>query len=153
MALTKPERPRTRILVVAALGAVLAVVTGVVVASARSGHASSPQAQVATCSGRAFPSLDGEVDTNLDVERSLLSVSAYNSELGRDETFTVRYDDPTCLAVPRLARVIGHALATERDARAGTCASVRELVRANATESRGRPVDLAAARRYLGAWC
>lgn len=154
MSLATRVRRTPRLAVLTVVGAALAaLVTGVVVTAARSNEAPPPAAVPAACSARGFPALDGEVNTSLDVERSLLTVSAFDAQRGADETFTIRFDDPTCLAVPQLARVIGHALATERQARAGTCASVRELVRSGATQARGRPVDLAAARRYVTEWC
>lgn len=141
------------LLLLLVLGGVATVGAGAVWGAV--GH-SSTESQVPTaenCGSVTLPDLTAEVNTVLDKERGLLTISSRSGLADGDTTVTVRYDDPACLAVPSLARVIRHVAETDAQIQADTCASMRELVTSNATVVRGVRVDPDAGRKYLADWC
>jgi len=55
-----------------------------------------------------------EVDTGLDRENRLLTISYHDATLGRDRSYTIRYKNDGCEWNPSARRVIAHALTTAR---------------------------------------
>lgn len=105
------------------------------------------------CVEATLPPLGGEVDTLLDKEHGVLTVSAYDPALQADRRVTIRFRDPACLARPDLRRVIEDAVRTDAQAQAQVCASLRAALARGAAEIRGRRIDRDAGQRYVGEWC
>lgn len=71
--------------------------------------------RVSDCARLELPRLaNRELDTNLDLQRRLLTISVRDEQRGENRTFTIAYESPSCLARPELKRVIDHVLATAR---------------------------------------
>jgi hypothetical protein len=141
------------ILLTLVLAGIAPVGAGVVWGAGGHSSAESPVPLAQNCGSVTLPKLAAEVNTVLDKERGLLTISSWSGLADGDSTVTVRYDDPACLAVPGLARVIQHVVETDAQTQADSCASMRELVASNATVVRGVRVNPDAGREYLADWC
>lgn len=80
-------------------------------------EAAQPTAEpaVVDCAALVLPALGQELNTHLNEERHLLTISVFDETRRADRTFTIDYESPSCLARPELRRVIEHVL----DASAG----------------------------------
>jgi hypothetical protein len=144
---------KPRILPLLAVLAVVSFAAGAVWASSGGPSAASPVPAALNCASLTLPQLSGEVNTVLDKERGLLTISFIDEQTAINHSVTIAYRDPSCLAEPNLRRVIAHAVDTDAAAQVQICASMRDLVTRNATVVRGVRVDPAAGRKYLADWC
>ena len=129
-----------------------AVTAGAVWASG-TGRSAAFAPAAASCSSVPLPPPDQEVNTILDKENGLLTYSFYDSARGVDTSATIDYRSALCLGVPQLTKLINHSVATDAEAQAQTCASIREHVAANVGTVRGVRINLDAAKQYISEWC
>lgn len=137
---------RTSVAVSAAL-----LLLAALVVSARAATPVTPPGQT-DCANLEIPA-DREVNTWLDKENKLLTMSYFDDTTAADVHVTVDYEDPACRANRSVGRTITHALNTDRTTQVMICTSMRQGIANNETVVRGRPVDLDAARRYVDEWC
>jgi hypothetical protein len=130
-----------------------AAAAGGVWASGTGSSGAQGRAAVTSCSSAPIPPANAEVNTVLDKEHWTLSYSFYDAAKAANTGATIGYKDALCLGAPALKRLIEHVLATDAEAQAQTCASIREHVAANLDTIRGVKINLDAARQYISEWC
>jgi hypothetical protein len=131
---------------------VAAIAAGAVWASG-SGHSAALGPTAVSCSSAPLPRANQEVNTILDKEHGLLTYSFYDSARGEDTSATIDYKAAPCLSVSRFKGLIDHVVATDAQAQAQTCVSIREQVAANVSTVEGKHFNLDAAKRYISEWC
>lgn len=131
---------------------VAAAAAGAVWASG-TGRSAALAPAAASCSSAPLPPADQEINTILDKEHGLLTYSFYDSTRGVDTSATIDYKSASCLAMPQFKTLLDHVLATDAQAQAQTCTSIREQVAANVDTVRGVHINLDAAKQYISEWC
>lgn len=124
----------------------------VLVTVARANSVSTIPHGIADCNQVDIPS-DREVNTLLDKEQKLLTLSYLDDQSSEDVVVTIGYEDQACLANESVRTKINHALDTDAVTQAQMCESMREGIRNNERVVRGIEVNLEAARRYVAEWC
>lgn len=121
------------------------------VLTARAAQPTTPPG-LADCSTLSVPQ-DTEVNTILDKQNGLLTVSFLDPSTGEDQTSTFQYRNQSCRENASVNATINHVLETDAVGQAQICESMRQGIRDNETTVRGIQVNLAAARRYVQEWC